>query len=1504
MTADDYGTIRDVLNGNIGNEIVGSTLSLHLINENRYFDIEFHSWTRDGNGGGYSYTRREVLQWLNVDETIVEGDLNTTAADASVMFDLDIDGSVMFEGDFVGTATISSNDPLEPVQVITVNVNVTGTPDITSTETTASTSVENGASITLEVPIINSGSGTLEVSNVVSDNSVLVPAETSFSVPPFSTYVVEATFSPMAVQTYDIDLTVTSDDPVSPSYVIDVTADGLDAPTFSITQTSFSQTLAAGSSTTVTFTIENTGDGTLNWNAGDETYFSKANYADPSLEENQDRIKADVWITRNEYEPIFNYFETDNYNSNSETIMYGDGQTNSLSFSDYTPDFQEATDNCGSCLEGNTLSLYLVDYDEYYDLDIDFWQSNESGGGVTYTRRLASQWLSLDSYSDELGTEGTSLVGVTFDATNLNAGMYTFSYDVLSNDPANPTTTLTFNLEVTGTPNLSITEGSDFSFSNVFVGETSDEGELSIRNTGTDVLNVTDITFDDAVFSASVTTATIQPDETVSIALSFAPGAEQAYNATGTITSDDGDSPHTFSVSGTGIAPPDVTVDVSTISAELLSGGTVEKSFTVTNNGTSSVGISIDKITVAGTDEVIFEKEDFADWTLEANQDRVSENLWITRGDRQGLFNAALETEYTSGERGERIAIVIEVPEIDPYDASPHGTLWANGRTSEAERYESWRNAIEGDAADLPGETLSMWDVEEDKYYDVEFLSWTSGGGCCGNPSQGGGFSYRRYEAVAWITDFTLPEGAIDGESSQEVTFDINAEGISAGEYEAVISISDGLNTDEITVSLTVLGLPEIVVEEDALDFESVFVGTEETLELGIENIGLANLEISSITTDNSAFTVSNVPSSIGIGESESVEVTFTPTETVSYTAVLTISSNDGTTSNYTVDLSGSGANPPVLSVDKTALDQTVFFGASASQTFTISNTGDADLEWNLGLSGGTVEFSRPDNVDWTLEENQDRIADDVWITRGSSRGIFNIAREEEFNRATDESPAGTLWGSGATGEVGDEGEGPYCFEELRMPRPIGGGYGNWRNIVGGNPSSDNIYSMHLTNQDLYYDVVFTYWAQGDDDGQGSTGGFTYERTPAFFEYDAVSFSVSEGVVEPGGSQEVTVFFNPNGTFDGRFELPLQVESNDPNGPAEIPLTLNVNGIIVENPIDDQIENEGFASTTINISDVFLDAQNDPLTYTVESSDGSVASATESGGTLTVTEAGIGTTAISILAEDGKGNEVLFEFDFRVNALPEVASAISDQSYDISFTTHDFNLNNVFSDEDEGDELTFSASSGDEDVATVEVNNGTLTVTEVSAGTADITVTANDGNGEVSDVFEVEINKLAQSITFTALGSVSEDVGTITLSATASSGLDVTYESSNASVATVSGNILTVLADGQTTITASQAGNEEYSPANDRTRTLTVERVLSTEDLEAVEIYPNPVDDYLTVTNEKATKISIYHLDGKLIISEDISGQVNLSKLDQGVYMIKLLDNQGEEIYSGRLLKN
>jgi mRNA-degrading endonuclease HigB of HigAB toxin-antitoxin module len=107
---------------------------------------------------------------------------------------------------------------------------------------------------------------------------------------------------------------------------------------------------------------------------------------------------------------------------------------------------------------------------------------------------------------------------------------------------------------------------------------------------------------------------------------------------------------------------------------------------------------------------------------------------------------------------------------------------------------------------------------------------------------------------------------------------------------------------------------------------------------------------------------------------------------------------------------------------------------------------------------------------------------------------------------------------------------------------------------------------------------------------------------------------------------------------------------------------------------------------------------------------------------------------------------------------------------------------------------------------------GEYTIT-VSGGTAD--------NYELSYVNgTLSVTKATQTITFEAIDSQVLSTGSLTLSATASSGLAVSYEVSGP--ATLEGMTLTFTGAGDITVTASQAGNVNYMAAVALPRTFTV----------------------------------------------------------------------------------
>jgi hypothetical protein len=125
---------------------------------------------------------------------------------------------------------------------------------------------------------------------------------------------------------------------------------------------------------------------------------------------------------------------------------------------------------------------------------------------------------------------------------------------------------------------------------------------------------------------------------------------------------------------------------------------------------------------------------------------------------------------------------------------------------------------------------------------------------------------------------------------------------------------------------------------------------------------------------------------------------------------------------------------------------------------------------------------------------------------------------------------------------------------------------------------------------------------------------------------------------------------------------------------------------------------------------------------------------------------------------------------------------------------------------------------------------GTFSVTLGTAGSTTITaadVTHPTILAGTTTAISVTGGTLSQTITFGPLNNVAYGVSPFTLSATASSGLPVSF-SIVSGPATVAGNLLTVTGAGNITVSASQTGNSTYSPAPNVNQSFTSSQALLT----------------------------------------------------------------------------
>ena len=56
-----------------------------------------------------------------------------------------------------------------------------------------------------------------------------------------------------------------------------------------------------------------------------------------------------------------------------------------------------------------------------------------------------------------------------------------------------------------------------------------------------------------------------------------------------------------------------------------------------------------------------------------------------------------------------------------------------------------------------------------------------------------------------------------------------------------------------------------------------------------------------------------------------------------------------------------------------------------------------------------------------------------------------------------------------------------------------------------------------------------------------------------------------------------------------------------------------------------------------------------------------------------------------------------------------------------------------------------------------------------------------------------------------------------------------------------------------------------------------------------VAIYPNPVRNMLTIKGDNVKSVEVIDMNGRVVLTNDRAGQLNMSDLSEGVYMVRVM---------------
>jgi len=134
---------------------------------------------------------------------------------------------------------------------------------------------------------------------------------------------------------------------------------------------------------------------------------------------------------------------------------------------------------------------------------------------------------------------------------------------------------------------------------------------------------------------------------------------------------------------------------------------------------------------------------------------------------------------------------------------------------------------------------------------------------------------------------------------------------------------------------------------------------------------------------------------------------------------------------------------------------------------------------------------------------------------------------------------------------------------------------------------------------------------------------------------------------------------------------------------------------------------------------------------------------------------------------------------------------------------------------------------------------------------------------------------IAQTVSLDSLSARTYGDADFDPGAVASSGLPVSYTSSDTTVAIISNGKVKVIAPGTTVITASQSGNATYNPAQPLSRTLIVSSGLKVlyKDGDNGQVDNNNIKPYLTISNESPVAIPYSEITARYwVTAENYAG--------------------------------
>ena len=528
----------------------------------------------------------------------------TAAGNASGTFMLQTDNGVSSEQ--VQVAGVASAAP-QQISLSTTSLNL-GSAALGSVASSPLT-VNNVGGTNLVVSLVSASGAPFGVTGITTPNTVLPGASVSMTV----------TFSPTATGAASGTLSITSNDPQTPTAIVTLSGTGTAgsvAP--SITAQPASQSVTAGQ--TATFTVVAAGTAPLNYqwqkNGANIAGATTGSYTTPATATTDSGSTFDVVVTNTAGSitsnaatltvtaaPVAPSITTQPAN---QTVTAGQTATFTVVAAGTAPLTYQWQKN-GVNISGATSASYTTpattttDSGSTFDVVVTNTAGSITSNVATLTVTAApAPAIQLSSSSinfgnDVVGTQtsqaliitntGTATLNITqvnetgsaFSVSGftlpisvaagkqttitvafqpVSTGAASGSISIVSNAPTSPTPVSLSGTGVAATLILGINP-TGLTFGNVTTGTSSTAQDVTVTNTGNTNITISQIALSGAGYSMTngTTPVTLTPSQNVVLAVQFSPTTVGAVNGSISITSNANGSPATVTLSGTGVAP-------------------------------------------------------------------------------------------------------------------------------------------------------------------------------------------------------------------------------------------------------------------------------------------------------------------------------------------------------------------------------------------------------------------------------------------------------------------------------------------------------------------------------------------------------------------------------------------------------------------------------------------------------------------------------------------------------------------------------------------------------------------------------------------------------------------------------------------------------------------------------------------------------------------------------------------------------------------------------------